>query len=97
MTTAPDVPVPDDGEQPDAGLAQPESAPGVEFGMSEEAGTFEPQLGAGRRTGGLGHRPPPVFPPQLDTRRADLAGAHALRRRGLPSLPMSRGETQPCA
>jgi hypothetical protein len=44
MTTTPDVPVPDDGEHPDAGPPQPENAPGVELGMSEEAGgTFEPE------------------------------------------------------
>jgi hypothetical protein len=44
MTTTPDVPVPDDGKQPDAGPPQLESAPGVELGMSEEAGgTFEPE------------------------------------------------------
>jgi hypothetical protein len=43
MTTS-DVPVPDDGEQPDVGPPQPESAPGAELGMSEEAGsTFEPE------------------------------------------------------
>jgi hypothetical protein len=44
MTTTPDVPVPDDGKQPDPGPPQPERAPGVELGMSEEAGgTFEPE------------------------------------------------------
>jgi hypothetical protein len=43
MTTTPAVPVPDDGEQPDAGLPQPESAPGVEIGLSDEGSTFEPE------------------------------------------------------
>jgi hypothetical protein len=43
MTTTPDVPVPDDGEHPDAAPPQPESAPGVEIGMSEEGSTFEPE------------------------------------------------------
>lgn len=44
MTTTPDVPVPDDGERPDTGRPPPESTPGVELGMSEEAGsTFEPE------------------------------------------------------
>jgi hypothetical protein len=42
MTTTPDVPVPD-GENPDAAPPQPESAPGVEIGMSEEGSTFEPE------------------------------------------------------
>jgi hypothetical protein len=44
MTTTPDVPVPDEDKHPDAGAPQPESAPGVEIGMSEEVGgTFEPE------------------------------------------------------
>jgi len=44
MTTTPDVPVPDDGEHPDAGPPQAERASGVELGMSEETGgTFEPE------------------------------------------------------
>jgi hypothetical protein len=43
MTTTPDVPGPDDDQRPDAGPPQPE-APGVELGMSDEAGgTFEPE------------------------------------------------------
>jgi hypothetical protein len=44
MTTTPDVPVPDEGKEPDAGPPPPEGAPGVELGMSEEGGgTFEPE------------------------------------------------------
>ena len=44
MTTTPDVPVPDDGKHPDAGPPQPESASGVDLGMSQKAGgTFEPE------------------------------------------------------
>jgi hypothetical protein len=44
MTTTPDVPVPDDGKQADAGPPQPKGAPGAELGMSEEmGGTFEPE------------------------------------------------------
>jgi hypothetical protein len=44
MTTTPDLPVPDDGEHPDAGRPDPEGAPGGELGMSDEAGgTFEPE------------------------------------------------------
>jgi hypothetical protein len=44
MTTTPDAPGPDDGDQPDVGPPQPEGAPGVELGMSDEAGgTFEPE------------------------------------------------------
>jgi hypothetical protein len=44
MTTTPDAPVPDDGAEPHSGPPEPESAPGVELGMSEEAGgTFEPE------------------------------------------------------
>jgi hypothetical protein len=44
MTTTPDAPVPDDGEHADAAPPQPEGGPGVEIGMSDEAGgTFEPE------------------------------------------------------
>jgi hypothetical protein len=43
MTTTPDVPVPDNDENPDAPRPQPESAPGVEIGTSEEGSTFEPE------------------------------------------------------
>jgi hypothetical protein len=43
MTTPPDVPDPDDGEHSDAAPPRPESAPGVEIGMSEEGSTFEPE------------------------------------------------------
>jgi hypothetical protein len=43
MTTTPDVPVPDHGENPDATPPQPERAPGVEIGMSEDGSTFEPE------------------------------------------------------
>jgi len=43
MTTTPDQPFPDDDEQPDADRTQPKSSPGVEIGMSDEGGTFEPE------------------------------------------------------
>ncbi len=43
MTTTPDVPAGDNGEQPDAAPPRSESAPGVEIGMSEEGSTFEPE------------------------------------------------------
>jgi hypothetical protein len=43
MTTTPDVPVPDHDENPDAPRPQPERAPGVEIGTSEERSTFEPE------------------------------------------------------
>ena len=44
MTTTPEVPVPDEGDQPDAGPPQSDRAAGVEIGMSEESGgTFEPE------------------------------------------------------
>jgi hypothetical protein len=46
MTTTPDQPFPDD-EQPDSDRTQPSSSPGsspgVEIGMSDEGGTFEPE------------------------------------------------------
>ncbi len=44
MTSTPDTPVPDDGKQPAVDPPQPERAPGVELGMSEDGGgTFEPE------------------------------------------------------
>jgi hypothetical protein len=43
MTTPSDVPPPSDGDEPDAGSAQPENAPGVEIGISGEGSTFEPE------------------------------------------------------
>jgi hypothetical protein len=42
--TTPDLPVPDDDKRADVRPPQPEGSPGVEIGMSEEAGgTFEPE------------------------------------------------------
>jgi hypothetical protein len=41
MTTPPEVPVPDNGE--DSAPPRSESAPGVEIGASEEGSTFEPE------------------------------------------------------
>jgi hypothetical protein len=43
MTTTPNVPVPDEGERSDAAPPQPDSAAGVEIGMSKEGSTFEPE------------------------------------------------------
>lgn len=43
MTTTPAVPPPSDGDEPDAAPPQPESAPGVEIGMSGDGSTFEPE------------------------------------------------------
>lgn len=42
--TTPDAPGPDDATQSDAGPTPRESAPGVEIGLSDDAGgTFEPE------------------------------------------------------
>jgi hypothetical protein len=42
MTTTPEVPVPDNGEDP-TNPPPSEGAPGVEIGMSEDGSTFEPE------------------------------------------------------
>jgi hypothetical protein len=42
--TTPDAPEPDDARQPDTGPSPQGSAPGVEIGLSDDAGgTFEPE------------------------------------------------------
>jgi hypothetical protein len=45
MTTPSDSPIPDENEDRPSGVGstQPEGAPGVELGMSESGGTFEPE------------------------------------------------------
>jgi hypothetical protein len=45
MTTPSDGPIPAENEDKSAegGSTQPEGAPGVELGMSESGGTFEPE------------------------------------------------------
>ena len=42
MSTTPVAPVPDDDEPDDGGTA-PGGAPGVEIGITEDGGTFEPE------------------------------------------------------
>jgi hypothetical protein len=45
MTTPTDSPIPDENEDQssEGGSTQPEGAPGVELGMSDTGGTFEPE------------------------------------------------------